>query len=236
MSRRAAVLLPLVLLAAALAASVAHAGPLVDRAVAALREDPIFVHPDAERAIPPSDAERLRSRIREADAGPIYVAILPNAVRDEAGGDTSAVLGLVVRRLGRRGTYAVVAGNQFRAAGTDFPVRALADDAFRARGRDGVTATLLDFVDRVASARSAQAAEPAGGGGEDQSSGGLGLLGILGAIAAGAIGLQAGRRPPSWTFARGSPRSPRRSPNPSRGWRSFSRTTGSARFRLNTTS
>jgi len=86
------------------------------------------------------------------------VAILPGAARDEAGGDAGGLLQDLYKGVGKRGTYAVVAGGQFRA-GSNYPgfrrgeVPKLATKAFDAHHADGLSATLLDFVDRLGAAR-----------------------------------------------------------------------------------
>jgi hypothetical protein len=171
----------------------AQAGPLIDRAVAALRDDPVYVDPAAERALTDADADRLRERIADSDAGPLYVAVLPGAARAEAGGSTSGVIRELYDALGRPGTYAVVAGNQFRAGSTTLEegrAGRLATEAFAQHGDEGVAATLLGFVDRVAAA-SGGAAEAAADEESDGSNAGLWIL--LG-VGAGGIGLFALRR------------------------------------------
>jgi hypothetical protein len=173
----------------------ARAGEIVDRAVAALREDPVYVDPDAERALDDAATDRLRDRISAAGVGPLYVAILPDDARDEAGGDAGGVVDLLHRELGREGTYTVVAGDQFRAGSTTFPqgeVPKRASEAFREHGREGVEATLLAFVDSL---------EEAGGGASaaaderDEDDGAPGwLLPALVGVGAGGVGLVALRR------------------------------------------
>src|SRR5688500_12331053 len=101
-----AVLLTL-LVTALLAPSAARAQDPLDAAVAEPRTDPVYVDPDAEQAIPDADAARIRDRIRERDAGPTYVAILPGSAMQAAGGSAEGVARELQRRLGRDGTYAV---------------------------------------------------------------------------------------------------------------------------------
>jgi hypothetical protein len=178
------------LLAAAGAALVlvpaAQAGLRIDEAVAALRTDPVYVDPVAELAIDPADEARLRARIDTAGAGPVYIAILAGAAEDEAGGDPDGVLQAIHDGLGRPGTYAVVVGRHFRA-GSEGVLRPgtagrLATEALDAHRGEGVTATLIDFVDRVAAARER------GGDGDDSSDGGGVLIGLL---VAGGLGFLA---------------------------------------------
>src|SRR5215207_8120602 len=104
-----AVLLSLLLLVVAPAA--AWSQDPIGAAVEALRTDTVYVDPDAERAVPEGDASRIREAIREEDAGPMYVAILPESAMDAAGGSAEGVAREIQQRLGRAGTYAVVAGD-----------------------------------------------------------------------------------------------------------------------------
>ena len=94
----------------------AQAGPIVEGAAEALRQDPIYVHPDADLSA--QDADGIHEQLRTAEAGPVYIAVLPVEAADEAGGDAGQVLQLVGESVGRQGTYAVVVGNQLRAGAT----------------------------------------------------------------------------------------------------------------------
>jgi hypothetical protein len=153
----------------------ANAGTRIDEAVEALRADPVYVDPTAELVINADDVRRLREKIDSAGAGPVYIAILPRAAEDETGGDPDGVLQAIHDGLGRPGTYAVVVGRHLRA-GSEGVLRPgvagrLATEALNAHRSDGVTATLLDFVDRVADAR-----RQGGGGGDDEPGGGGAVL------------------------------------------------------------
>ncbi len=171
------------------------AAEILTRAVTALRNDPVYVDAAVEEAISPAEAERVRARIAEPGGGPMYIAILPAEARNEAGGDTAGVLRALVQELRRRGTYAVVVGREFRAGGTDFQVRELANEALRENRGAGVTATLLDFIGRVEAERSAGRSGSEGESGDDGSpGGGGGILALIAAVAAGAIGLHAFRK------------------------------------------
>lgn len=177
--------------AAFLLAPAAEAGPLVDRAVAGLRTDPVYVDPAAELAILPADQDRLRQKIDAAGAGPVYIAILPAAAENEAGGGPDGVLQAIHDGLARPGTYAAVIGRHFRAGSEGVLDRGvagvLATEALKAHTGEGVTATLLDFIDRVAEARR----NSGGGGGGGQPSGAGGVL--IGVLLAGVIGFLAFR-------------------------------------------
>ena len=182
------------LLGASLAALVlvpaARAGALIDEAVESLRTDPVYVDAAAELAIGRADQARLRAKIDSAGAGPVYVAVLPRAAEDETGGSPDGVLEAIHDGLGRSGTYAVVVGRHFRAGseGVLEPGVAgrLATEALNAHRSAGVTATLLDFVDRVAAARRR------GGAGErdEPGGGGAALIAVLVAAGLGFLGLR----------------------------------------------
>ena len=144
--------------AAALAlAAPAGAGERIDAAVAALQANPVYVDPSAELAIGAADQARLRRKIDTSGAGPVYIAILPLAVENETGGDPDGVLQALHDGLARPGTYAVVVGRHFRAGSEGIlpsgEAGRLATEALKANRGDGVTATLTDFVDRVAEAQ-----------------------------------------------------------------------------------
>jgi hypothetical protein len=172
------------LLAAAVAAALALAAPAVageriDAAVAALQADPVYVDPSAELAIGPADQARLRRAIDTAGAGPVYIAILPLAAENETGGDPDGVLQALHEGLGRKGTYAAVVGRHFRAGSDVLPsgeAGRLATEALNANRGNGVTATLIDFVDRVAEARAS--GSDGSGDGEPGTGGGV-LIGLL---------------------------------------------------------
>lgn len=168
-------------MAALVVAPAADAGPRIDAAVAGLRADPVYVDPTAELAIDAGDQARLREKIDGAGAGPLYIAIVPLAAEREAGGSADGVLEQIHDAIARPGTYAVVVGRHFRAGSEgvlDTGVAGrLATEALNANRGEGVTATLLDFVDRVAAARAA------GNGDEDRdgdrSTGGSVLIVVL---------------------------------------------------------
>ena len=116
MTRALPALAILVVLALAPAAQAQE--DVVDRAITALRSDPVYVDQSAERKISEADADRLRQAIRAKGAAPLYIAMLPGGAVGGTGGADG-----VVRRLreevGRPGTYAVVAGDRFRALSDD---------------------------------------------------------------------------------------------------------------------
>jgi hypothetical protein len=158
-------------LALALAAPAASAQDPVDRAAEALRSDPVYVDPDAERAITAQQADELRAAIGDAD---IHVAILPAAA-----GDPDEVAPALAEAAGEPGSYGVVVGDSFRG-GPGRDAGDAADDALAAHGSESTQAVLMDFVDRV---------EEDGGGG-----GGAGALIALGVVGAGGAALLVARR------------------------------------------
>jgi hypothetical protein len=160
----------LVALCALVLAPAATAGTIVDRAAAALRQSPVYVDPSAEKTISAAEAARVREEIETKGHGPIYVAVLPEAAVDEAGGSATGVVGELHRKVGADGVYAVVAGGHFRAGSTDLKsgrASKLAAEAFDAHRADGIGATLVDFVDRVGKERN----------GEGDGGSGLGKIG-----------------------------------------------------------
>ncbi len=134
----------------------AQAGPIIEGAAEALRQDPIYVHPDADLSA--QDADGIHEQLRTAEAGPVYIAVLPVEAADEAGGDAGQVLQLVGESVGRQGTYAVVVGNQLRAGATpDTPfsqgeVPEAANDAAAEASGQGTAAVLDAFLSRLATA------------------------------------------------------------------------------------
>jgi uncharacterized membrane protein YgcG len=146
----------LVLVAALVAAPTASAAGILDRAAAQLRTDPVYVDTGARKLVPPAAERRIEREIENARAGPVYVVVLPEAAAREAGGDPVEALRTIAQTLHRRGTYAGLIGNHFRALSNVLAqgeAGKLATEAFQAHHDQGAAATLVDFVDRVAAAR-----------------------------------------------------------------------------------
>jgi hypothetical protein len=166
------------------AAPAAAAQGEIDAAAEALRSGPVYVDRDAEAPLSASEQDDLRDRIAAADQ-PIYVAVLPAAAANEAGGSATETARRVAEAVGRNGTYAVVVGHMLRA-GPSSEARQAAEDAAKAHQGESAAAVLNDFVDRAA-----------GGGGSDgdgSDGGGAGAIVLLGLAGAGGAALLVARR------------------------------------------
>ena len=107
--RRSIFLASLAMAAAFTGAPVAAAAP-IDEVADSLRSDSVYVDTDAERALSESEAAEVREAIRDAGT-PVYIAVLPAAAADSAGGDAGELASQVAESLGREGTIAVVVGD-----------------------------------------------------------------------------------------------------------------------------
>src|SRR3712207_6003210 len=79
----------------------------IAEAAEALATDPVYVDASEERALSGAEADRLRERIQSSNAGPVYVAVLPDAAKSAGGGSAQGVAQEIAQRLGHQGTYAV---------------------------------------------------------------------------------------------------------------------------------
>src|SRR5215210_3872411 len=192
--------LVLSLLLALVAAPAASAQDAVGEAADALATNPVYVDPAAERALSDEEADALRRRIQERNAGPLYVAVLPASAKNEGGGSTEGVAQAIAQRLDRPGTYAVVAGGSFSAGSTD--LRGTGDQATAALDEhksEGTSAVLLDFVDRVGELRAGRtpdsgSGDGGSGGGSGGGGSGIGAALLLPLLAIGAGALLLSRR------------------------------------------
>ena len=143
---------------------------MLQEAATALKRDSVYVHPDANPGLTQAEADALRSRITERDAGPMYIAVLPERAASEAGGSVDEALDELGTAVGRRGTYVVVVGRRFRAGSTrelrEGVTAEAADAALKAKRSDGLPAILLDFVDRMGEVRAGGDAAAAAAGTE----------------------------------------------------------------------
>lgn len=165
---------------------------VVERAIDSLRSDPVYVDPAASSSLSAREADQLRQSIEQADAGPIYVAVLPQSARNEAGGSTEALLTEIAEGMSDRGTYVVVAGSELRAGSTEFEegvIPNIANEVVRDNRGQGAFAVLDDFVGRVGEAQSDGGGSSGGGGGGF----GIAPLVLLG-IGGGAFALSRSRK------------------------------------------
>jgi hypothetical protein len=165
-----------------LALAVPAGAQSVNAAANALKGDPVYVAPDAELASP-VDAGALAARIKSAGAAPLFIAVLPQSAQVNSAGRTLIALR---QALGRKGTYALAVGNEFRTLGDGFDA-ASAGDAARKAHPDDLEATLNAFIDTAGKAQ-----KDAGAGGS--SAGAVIVVVLLIVVLAGGAFLILGRR------------------------------------------
>jgi hypothetical protein len=85
-------------------APAAPAADRLDRAAAALKRKPFYVHPDMLWLMPEGARGRVARGLRDASE-PLYVAVLPLLDEDESGGIDQRALDGLRRRVGRPGRY-----------------------------------------------------------------------------------------------------------------------------------
>ncbi|MEU7584640.1 hypothetical protein AB0B50_44520 [Streptomyces sp. NPDC041068] len=79
----------------------------VDRVTDGLRRDPVYSDPESPRPLTARQLSDLRSRMKDADYGPVYVALVPQVTEDESGGDPEVFADALHRGLGKAGVYVV---------------------------------------------------------------------------------------------------------------------------------
>jgi hypothetical protein len=171
---------------AALALAVLTAGPAAAAATAAevaaaLRQNPVYLDPEAEAKI---DADQVRDRVLGAGT-PIYIAIMPESARAGYGGSTTELGRAIANELRRNGTYMVISGDQWAAGtyGDTIPrgeASALARKAVDDHKNDP-QAAVLQWVDGVAAAARGEPADQSGGGGGV----GIGAIAVLAVLVVG---------------------------------------------------
>jgi hypothetical protein len=176
-------LLGAVLLLAAADAAAAQGG--VDAAVSALKNDPVYVDPDAE-LVGQVDADALRARIKSAGAAPMFIAVLP---ADASSGSAGRTLIAMRQDVGRDGTYALALGDEFRTLSDDFDASG-PGDAARAAHPDDLQATLIAFIDRTGRENGSGSGSSSGG----NSGASLLVVAFLILLAAGGAFLLISRR------------------------------------------
>jgi hypothetical protein len=144
----------------------------IDDVADSLRNDPVYVDPDAERTLSESEAAEVREAIREAGT-PMYIAVLPATAADSAGGDEGALLNQLAQSLRRDGTIGLVVGDTFRAGSNELEAgRAgeLAADALETGGQD-TAAVLTDFAGLVGDEATGGGSSGGGSSGSDDGGG-----------------------------------------------------------------
>ncbi|MFW6693610.1 hypothetical protein [Streptomyces sp. MAR4 CNX-425] len=162
------------LLTAVLMAAPAHAqdpDPVGD-AAEALRERPVYVHPDARDQMSTGRADALAARIEDAGR-PVFVAVFP----DDSGISARDVLPNLRTRTGIAGVYAVRLGDGFGAAADSRVLSERAVDNLRRAAvsahPDDATEQLVTFADEAAG--QARGSEPSGW----RDSAGIGVAGAV---------------------------------------------------------
>jgi len=176
-------LLGLVVAALLALTGTAYAQSGVDTAADALKNDPVYVDPNAEQA-DQVDADALRARIKSAGAEPMFIAVLPQSAQVNSAGRTLIALREAV---GRKGTYALALGSdEFRTLGDGFNAAAAGQSA-RSAHPDDLEATLEQFIDSAGKAQ-----DDAGAGGS--SVGAIVALLLLLVVVGGGLALVLSRR------------------------------------------
>ncbi|WP_409236972.1 hypothetical protein [Streptomyces sp. PA5.6] len=79
----------------------------VDRVTDGLRRDPVYSDPESPRPLTTRQLDGLRSRMKDADYGAVYLALVPQMPDDESAGDAEAFADALQRGLGKSGVYVV---------------------------------------------------------------------------------------------------------------------------------
>jgi len=154
----------------------------VDAAANALANRSVYVDPNAELA-GQVDADALEARIKSAGAAPMYIAVLPASAQVGSAGRTLIALR---QATGRKGTYALAVGDEFRTLGDGFDAAAAGQSARNAHP-DDLQATLTAFIDSTGKAQD-------DAGGDGSSMGALLVVVLLIALVAGGAYLIVSRR------------------------------------------
>src|ERR1700758_3121354 len=103
----------------AVAPAPAFAGPIINHAARALKNDPVYVDPAAPNKLSPPQVTALRNTIAARDPGRILIAVLPQSAAREVPGGTPEAVGLALERsVRKRATYGLIVGSHFRAGST----------------------------------------------------------------------------------------------------------------------
>jgi hypothetical protein len=125
---------------------------LVDRATAALQHSWVYVEPAARSMLSVADARKLNARARARGGAPLRIIVASAPERGNTDDEAEGLLNALRAAMGRRGTYVVVVGDRLAAYSDAFPrsyAAAIAGQAERVQGSNGVAAMLSDFIDRL---------------------------------------------------------------------------------------
>jgi hypothetical protein len=142
---------------------------VIDRAVASLRSDSVYVAPSVRDSLSKADETRLEEEITRLDVGPVYIAVLPTSAAEVTNGDLQALLEMIGRGVNAQGIYAVQIDGDLHAGATrDMPftkgsVPALAEEAEQTGG--GANAVLSSFVGNLDDAAAQSSGSEGGSGG-----------------------------------------------------------------------
>jgi hypothetical protein len=196
MSRRltGTIIALLVMLAAlagvGLTAGAASADSVVDAAVAALKQSPVYNDPAADPGLTDTQVTQLANQITSGSA-PIYVAVLPASVLDSYGNDPATVIEAIQSGLGKDGTFAVVTARHLQVGnnqgGTN--VANLATEARTNNSGGTVYSVLATFVTLVENAYGSGNGNSTSSGSGSGTSGVGSLLPILGLLVLGGGGI-----------------------------------------------
>jgi hypothetical protein len=92
-----------------LLATPAFAGKYVNEAVAGLQKKHLYIDPSVRDTLASSTAASLESQVNHASK-PLYVAVLPQAALQEAGGSPDGLASAILKGLHRPGTVLVLSG------------------------------------------------------------------------------------------------------------------------------
>ncbi|MBA2944728.1 hypothetical protein [Streptomyces himalayensis] len=176
----ALVLAAAVLAVLSVSAPSAQAATDVGTVAEALRDNPVYVDPDASGLLPSGAADDLAKKIKDADK-PVFVAVLPE------GFPTDNLFQNLRTETGITGLYAIRLGDGFDARADS---RVLSRDAVQnlvtsVQGEDATT-QLNDFVDNAVRNMGGSAPASWGDTGDGVSTGAL--IGVGAAIVAGGSG------------------------------------------------
>ncbi|MFD7923858.1 hypothetical protein ACFV3R_32230 [Streptomyces sp. NPDC059740] len=79
----------------------------VARVAAGLRHDPVYLDPESQTPLDAAQLSTLRSHMRGAAPGPLYVVLVPSLPDDESAGDAGAFTTALHRRLGKDAVFVV---------------------------------------------------------------------------------------------------------------------------------